>query len=86
MTTTSTQTCPETFESQIEEVLSAPLPGSADLFTIADCCATFVSAMVECDDKFYRLALCGRLAHALTLLEKRCAEDLPDYLIEQLTA
>ncbi|MBB1202962.1 hypothetical protein EGM70_22040 [Enterobacteriaceae bacterium 89] len=85
MATIPTRTYPEEYQAQIEEVLAIPLSGKADLFTVADLCATFVSVMVECEEEFYRLALCGRLSHALTLLEKCCAEDLPDYLVQQLT-
>jgi hypothetical protein len=83
--TTTIQTCSENFKHQIEDVLDVPLPGSADLFTALDQCAAFVCVMVECQDEYYRLALCGRLAHALTVLRQRCAEDLPEKLVSQLT-
>ena len=71
---------------QVEAVLASALPGSADLFTVVDHCAMFVCVLVECEEIYYRHALCGRLSHALTLLSQRCEEDLPDYLIGQLTA
>lgn len=84
--TTTIQTCSENFQHQIEDVLDdVPLPGSTDLFTALDQCAAFVCVMVECQDEYYRLALCGRLAHALTVLRQRCAEDLPENLVSQLT-
>lgn len=86
MTTITPQILCKTFQHQIEDVLDAPLSGSADLFTALDQCAAFVCVMVECPDDYYRLALCGRLAHALTVLRQRCAEDLPENLISQLTA
>jgi hypothetical protein len=83
--TTTIQTCSENFKHQIQDVLDVPLPGSADLFTALDQCAAFVCVMVECQDEYYRLALCGRLAHALIVLRQRCAEDLPENLVCQLT-
>jgi hypothetical protein len=73
------------YSLQIQEVLDIPLSGSADLLTTTDLCATFVSVMVECEDEYYRQALCGRLAHALTVLRQRCVEDLPEWIVRQLT-
>lgn len=85
MNTCTAQTYPETFQQQINEVLATPLPGSADLFTVLDRCAEFASVMVECNEVCCRLALCGRLSHALTVLRQRCDEDLPALLVNQLT-
>lgn len=86
MNTITPQNHSESFQQQIEDVLATPLSGSADLFTALDQCAAFVCVMVECHDECARLALCSRLAHALTVLRQRCEEDLPDDLVEQLTA
>jgi hypothetical protein len=76
----------ENYPQQVEEVLASPLSGSADLFTVLDHCAMFVCGIVEYQEEHYRLALYGRLTHALPLLRQRCAEDLPNYLIDQLIA
>lgn len=73
------------YSLQIQEVLDIPLSGSADLLTTADFCATLVSVMVECDNEYYRQALCGRLSHALAVLRQRCVDDLPEWLVRQLT-
>ncbi len=85
MTTFLSPTLSEDDLQEIQDVLDIPLSGSADLFTTADLCATFVSVMVECEDEYYRQALCGRLAHALTILRQRCVEDLPEWIVRQLT-
>ena len=86
MATIPTLTHSKNDSLQVEAVLTSPLPGSADIFTVVDHCAMFVCVLVECEEIYYRHALCGRLSHALTLLSQRCEEDLPDYLIGQLTA
>jgi hypothetical protein len=85
MTTVSSQTLAENERQQLQEILDIPLPGTADLFTAVDFCASLVSVMVECEEEHYRLALCGRLAHALTVLNQRCADDMPDWMVRQLT-
>ncbi|MDX6041434.1 hypothetical protein [Scandinavium lactucae] len=85
MTTASSQTLSEDDLQEIQEALDIPLSGSADLFTAADFCGTLVSVMVECGDKYYRLALCGRLSHALTVLRQRCVDAMPDWVVSQLT-
>ncbi|OXL38124.1 hypothetical protein CA284_19235 [Enterobacter mori] len=69
-----------------EQLITLPLPASANLFDVADLCAAFASALVEADDASERNALCGRLLHALGELERLCDDDLPPQLIEQLIA
>lgn len=68
----------------LQQLIALPLPASADLFDVADLCAAFASALVETDDVSERNALCGRLLYALGELERRCEDDLPPHLIEQL--
>ncbi|HAV2175570.1 hypothetical protein NEN34_12825 [Enterobacter cloacae] len=70
--------------SFIEQLITLPLPASANLFDVADLCAAFASAMVEADRASERNALCGRLLHALGELERLCDDDLPPQLIEKL--
>lgn len=70
----------------IEQLIALPLPASADLFDVVDICAAFASALVEVGNIRERNALCGRLLHALDELERRCDDDLPPHLIEQLIA
>ncbi|MHA1064048.1 hypothetical protein ACR9GP_09090 [Enterobacter ludwigii] len=72
-----------------EQLIALPLPASADLFDVADLCAAFASALVETQNVSERHALCGRLLHALEVLERLCDDDLPPHLthlIEQLIA
>ncbi|HAF1791888.1 TPA: hypothetical protein H2W70_001894 [Salmonella enterica] len=70
----------------MNKLLTIPIPASADLFQLADICAAFAAELVESTDAAERLALCGRLSHALTALRLLCDEDLPSHLIERLTA
>jgi len=69
-----------------QQVLLAPFPDSLDLFDVADLCCAFASVLLETDDRIGKLALCGRLAHALEKLEERCDSDLPEHLVTALTA
>lgn len=71
-------------ESVIQQLLNAPLPQTADLFQVADLCASFVCVLVETHDSKTREALCERLLQALNQLRELCDKDLPPYLIEQL--
>ncbi|ELE9011544.1 hypothetical protein RM345_000463 [Enterobacter cloacae] len=73
-------------ENFIQQLITLPLPASANLFDVADLCAAFASALVEADDASERNALCGRLLHALGELARLCDDDLPPQLIEQLIA
>ena len=73
-------------ENFIQQLITLPLPASANLFDVVDLCAALASALVEADDASERNALCGRLLHALGELERLCDDDLPPQLIEQLIA
>lgn len=53
---------------------------------MVDLCAAFACVQVETDNVSERHALCGRLLHALAVLERLCDNDLPQHLIEQLIA
>ncbi|WP_431138732.1 hypothetical protein [Enterobacter mori] len=74
------------YENFIQQLITIPLPVSANLFDVVDLCAAFASALVEADCASDRNALCGRLLHALGELERLCDDDLPPQLIEQLIA
>ena len=41
--------------------------------------------LLETDEHTDRMALCGRLVHALIQLERLCEEDLPPHLLAQLS-
>ncbi|EFC1954658.1 hypothetical protein G5I83_003145 [Escherichia coli] len=70
----------------MDKLLTMPIPVSADLFQLADICAAFAVELMECADTAERLALRGRLSHALHALRLSCDKDLPQHLIERLTA
>ena len=70
----------------MDNLLTVPLPASADLFRLADICAAFAIELVDSADTAESLALCGRLSHALTALCLLCDEDLPPDLQTRLTA
>lgn len=71
-------------ENFIQQLITLPLPASANLFDVVDLCAAFASALVDADDASECNALCGRLLHALGELERLCDDDLPPQLIEKL--
>ncbi len=85
MATIPTQSYPESDESIIHHLLTAPLPASADLFEVTDRCAALVTVLLETKEIAPRLALCERLSHVLTRLAHLCDEDLPPHLIAELT-
>ncbi|MEL2241309.1 hypothetical protein PAS25_09925 [Leclercia adecarboxylata] len=85
MATIPTLSYPESDESIIHHLLTAPLPVSADLFEVTDRCAALVTVLLETKETAPRLALCGQLSHVLTRLAHLCDEDLPSHLIAQLT-
>ncbi|WP_194206954.1 hypothetical protein [Superficieibacter sp. 1612_C1] len=70
----------------MDNLITTPIPASADLFQVADMCATFAIELLESADATKSLALQGRLSCALTALRVLCDADLPPHLIEQLTA
>ncbi|MCK7317300.1 hypothetical protein L8P35_11350 [Enterobacter cloacae] len=86
MTILSTLSNPPSNANFIQQLIALPLPATADLFEVVDLCATFASVLVETDNVSERDALCGRLLHAMTALERLCDDDLPQHLIEQLIA
>ncbi len=69
----------------MHNLITTPIPASADLFQMADLCTTFAAELVESKDVTQRLALSGRLSYALTALRLLCDADLPAHLKEQLT-
>lgn len=86
MATIPTQSCSHFEEDIIHQIITQPLPASADLFDIADACAALVCVLIDTHDDEASHALCGRLLQALTQFRHLCDEDLPPYLVEQLIA
>jgi len=73
-------------EDVLHQIITQPLPASADLFDVADACAAFVCVLIDTHDDEASHALCGRLLQALNQFRHLCDEDLPPHLIEQLIA
>ncbi|MEB6379772.1 hypothetical protein MXM41_12640 [Leclercia adecarboxylata] len=73
-------------EDVIHQLITQPLPASADLFEVADACAALVCVLIDTHDDETRNALCGRLLQALNQLRYLCDADLPPHLVEQLIA
>ncbi|MBV8043562.1 hypothetical protein [Pluralibacter sp.] len=69
----------------VRQIITRPLPASADLFEVADLCTSFVNVLLETSDTAERNALCGRLLHALMTMQDLCESDLPEHLIERLS-
>lgn len=69
----------------MHNLITTPIPTSADLFQVADLCTAFATELMESKDVTQRLALSGRLSYALTALRLLCDADLPAHLKEQLT-
>ena len=67
------------------QLLSTPLPASANLFEVTDFCTGLANILLETDDPAERLAILGRLSQAFTRMAQLCNEDLPPELIAHLT-
>ncbi|MDH1125446.1 hypothetical protein [Enterobacter sp. GD03975] len=73
-------------ESAVHQLINHPISDSADLFELADACATYVSVLVETDDTVTFATLCERLLATLKRLRECCDSALPPYLVERLIA
>lgn len=74
-----------TTPTQTHLLFTLPLSHNTDFTELADNCERFVDALVECDDPTTKLALCGRLATCLALLQPTLLEPVPEQLKECLT-
>lgn len=86
MATIPTPSCSHFEEDVLHQIITQPLPASANLFDVADACAAFVCILIDTHDDETSHALCGRLLQALNLFRHLCDEDLSPHLIEQLIA
>ncbi|MDY1036645.1 hypothetical protein [Lelliottia sp. CFBP8978] len=86
MTTFPTLSYAQSEEDIVQQLITLPLPETADSIAVADACAAMVCALVETDDADKRSALCQRLLEALGQLRERCDTGLAPHLIEQLIA
>lgn len=71
--------------TQTHPLFTLPLTHNTDFTELADNCERFVDALVDCDESATKLALCGRLATCLALLQPTLLEPVPEQLKECLT-
>ncbi|WP_286809559.1 MULTISPECIES: hypothetical protein [unclassified Leclercia] len=58
---------------------------TTDFTDLADNCERFVDVLVECEDPVQKMALCGRLAARLALLQPMLLDPVPEHLKASLT-
>ena len=66
-------------------LLTLPFNHHTDFTELADNCERFMDALVECEIPAEKIALYGRLAACLALLQPTLLEPIPDALKESLT-
>lgn len=64
-----------------DKLLTVPFNAATDFTVLASHCET----LIESKDIALKMALCGRLNAALTLLQPTLLEPVPPHLIESLT-
>lgn len=70
---------------QTHPLLSVHFNVATDFTVLASHCENFAETLIENDDPALKMALCGRLNAALTLLQPTLLEPVPSHLIESLT-
>jgi hypothetical protein len=70
---------------QTHPLLSVHFNAATDFTVLADHCENFAETLIENDDPTLKMALCGRLNAALTLLQPTLLEPVPPHLVESLT-
>ena len=74
-----------TIPTQTHPLLAVPFNAATDFTVLADHCENFAETLIESDDPMLRLALCGRLAACLTLLQPTLNDPIPSHLTDSLT-
>lgn len=74
-----------TILTQTHPLLSIPFNTDTDFTVLADCCEKLAETQAESYDPALKMALCGRLAAALTLLKPDLHDPIPPHLIDSLT-
>ena len=74
-----------TIPTQTHPLLAVPFNAATDFTVLADHCENFAETLIESDDPVLRLALCGRLAACLTLLQPTLNAPIPSHLTDSLT-
>ncbi|ECD9325761.1 hypothetical protein CSO42_003247 [Salmonella enterica subsp. houtenae] len=66
-------------------LLSIPFSADTDFTVLATHCDKLALILAKCDDPALRMAFCGRLAAALTLLRPQLYDPIPPHLMDSLT-
>ncbi|HCB4516391.1 TPA: hypothetical protein MZO83_000391 [Salmonella enterica] len=74
-----------TIPTQTHPLLAVPLNAATDFIVLADHCENFAETLIESKDIVLKMALCGRLNAALTLLQPTLLDPVPSHLVESLT-
>ncbi|EMW0954941.1 TPA: hypothetical protein R6W42_002873 [Citrobacter freundii] len=70
---------------QTHPLLTVPFNAATDFTVLASHCENFAETLIESKDIALKMALCGRLNTALTLLQPTLLEPVPPHLVESLT-
>lgn len=74
-----------TIPTQTHPLLAVPFNAATDFTVLASHCENFAETLIESKDMALKMALCGRLNAALTLLQPTLLEPVPPHLVESLT-
>ncbi|ENO0457506.1 ash family protein [Salmonella enterica] len=74
-----------TIPTQTHPLLAVPFNAATDFTVLASHCENFAETLIESKDIALKMALCGRLNTALTLLQPTLLEPVPPHLVESLT-
>ncbi|MDM2825736.1 hypothetical protein OGX92_09945 [Citrobacter sp. Cpo089] len=74
-----------TIPTQTHPLLAIPFNAATDFTVLASHCENFAETLIESKDSALKMALCGRLNAALTLLQPTLLEPVPPHLVESLT-
>ncbi|HAF8380185.1 TPA: ash family protein [Salmonella enterica] len=73
-----------TIPTETHPLLAVPFNAATDFTVLADHCENFAETLIESKDIALKMAICGRLNAALTLLQPTLLEPVPPHLIESL--
>ncbi|EBV1887504.1 hypothetical protein DN122_01480 [Salmonella enterica subsp. enterica serovar Coquilhatville] len=73
------------FSQSPDRLLTVPFNATTDFSVLASHCENFAETLIESKDLALKMALCGRINVALTLLQPTLLEPVPLHLIESLT-
>ena len=74
-----------TIPTQTHPLLAVPFNATTDFTVLASHCENFAETLIESKDIALKMALCGRLNAALTLLQPTLLDPVQPHLVESLT-